>query len=148
MRATAAVGLAAFLLCFWPETAAHSNPAQCASSDAIGVSRVVEIDTASGPRFGQLQYKDIDFLRDGEVVLTFDDGPLRRHSRAVLDALDAHCTKATFFIVGRMAISDPETLQDLIVGARADASKQVTILAQTRLGPLAGGLGGFGIPGT
>ena len=115
MRATAAVGLAAFLLCFWPETAAHSNPAQCASSDAIGVSRVVEIDTASGPRFGQLQYKDIDFLRDGEVVLTFDDGPLRRHSRAVLDALDAHCTKATFFIVGRMAISDPETLQDMAI---------------------------------
>ncbi|AHC27738.1 MULTISPECIES: YbaB/EbfC family nucleoid-associated protein [Actinomycetes] len=44
--------------------------------------------------------------------------------------------------------ADPETLQDLIVGALADASKQVTILAQTRLGPLAGGLGGFGIPGT
>ncbi|MGU3497671.1 YbaB/EbfC family nucleoid-associated protein [Mycobacterium sp. C31M] len=43
--------------------------------------------------------------------------------------------------------SDPETLQDLIVGALADASKQVTILAQTRLGPLAGGLGGLGMPG-
>jgi DNA-binding YbaB/EbfC family protein len=36
---------------------------------------------------------------------------------------------------------DLETLQDLIVGALADASKQVTILAQSRLGPLAGGLG-------
>ncbi len=36
---------------------------------------------------------------------------------------------------------DVETLQDLIVGALADASKQVTILAQSRLGPLAGGLG-------
>jgi nucleoid-associated protein EbfC len=42
---------------------------------------------------------------------------------------------------------DIETLQDLIVGALADASKQVTILAQTRLGPLAGGLGGLGLPG-
>jgi nucleoid-associated protein EbfC len=39
---------------------------------------------------------------------------------------------------------DVETLQDLIVGAVADAAKQVTILAQSRLGPLAGGLG---IPG-
>ena len=37
--------------------------------------------------------------------------------------------------------ADVETLQDLIVGAMADASKQVTILAQSRLGPLAGGLG-------
>lgn len=36
---------------------------------------------------------------------------------------------------------DVETLQDLIVGALADAAKQVTILAQSRLGPLAGGLG-------
>jgi DNA-binding protein YbaB len=43
---------------------------------------------------------------------------------------------------------DVETLQDLVVGALADASKQVTILAQTRLGPLAGGMGdALGIPG-
>ncbi|HZQ31317.1 MAG TPA: YbaB/EbfC family nucleoid-associated protein [Mycobacterium sp.] len=37
--------------------------------------------------------------------------------------------------------SDVETLQDLVVGAFADASQQVTALAQSRLGPLAGGLG-------
>jgi DNA-binding YbaB/EbfC family protein len=43
--------------------------------------------------------------------------------------------------------ADPETLQDLIVGALADAAKQVTILAQSRLGPLAGGLGDLGLPG-
>jgi nucleoid-associated protein EbfC len=43
---------------------------------------------------------------------------------------------------------DVETLQDLIVGALADAAKQATILAQTRLGPLAGGMGdALGIPG-
>ena len=36
---------------------------------------------------------------------------------------------------------DVETLQDLIVGALADASEQVAELAQSRLGPLAGGLG-------
>ena len=37
--------------------------------------------------------------------------------------------------------SDVETLQDLVVGAIADAAKQVTILAHDRLGPLAGGDG-------
>jgi DNA-binding YbaB/EbfC family protein len=43
---------------------------------------------------------------------------------------------------------DVETLQDLIVGALADAAKQVTILAQSRLGPLANGMGGaLGQPG-
>jgi DNA-binding YbaB/EbfC family protein len=36
---------------------------------------------------------------------------------------------------------DVETLQDLIVGALADASNHVRILTQSRLGPLAGGLG-------
>ncbi len=114
MRATAAVGLAAFLLCFGPgSVAAQPMSAQCKAADAIGVSRVVEIDTASGPRFGHLQYRDLDFLRDGEVVLTFDDGPSRRHTPAVLDALDAHCTKAIFFAVGRMAVADPEMLQEM-----------------------------------
>ncbi len=43
--------------------------------------------------------------------------------------------------------ADPETLQDLIVGAVADAAKQVTVLAQDRLGPLAGGMGGLELPG-
>jgi nucleoid-associated protein EbfC len=43
--------------------------------------------------------------------------------------------------------NDIETLQDLVVGAIADASKQVTILAHDRLGPLAGGMGDLGLPG-
>jgi nucleoid-associated protein EbfC len=38
--------------------------------------------------------------------------------------------------------SDIETLQDLIVGAMADASRQVTRMAQERLGSLTGALGG------
>ena len=42
---------------------------------------------------------------------------------------------------------DIETLQDLIVGALADASKQVTSMAQARLGPLASGMGSaLGMP--
>jgi DNA-binding YbaB/EbfC family protein len=42
---------------------------------------------------------------------------------------------------------DVETLQDLIVGALLDAARQVAILAQSRLGPLASGLGNLGLPG-
>ncbi len=34
-----------------------------------------------------------------------------------------------------------------VVGAIKDAGQQVTLLAQSKLGPLAGGLGGLGIPG-
>ncbi|KAA1432737.1 YbaB/EbfC family nucleoid-associated protein [Mycolicibacter arupensis] len=43
---------------------------------------------------------------------------------------------------------DIETLQDLMVGALADASKKAHALAQQRLSPLAGGMGGaLGMPG-
>jgi DNA-binding YbaB/EbfC family protein len=42
---------------------------------------------------------------------------------------------------------DVETLQDLIVAAVRDATRQVTELASEKMGPLAGGLGGMGIPG-
>lgn len=44
---------------------------------------------------------------------------------------------------------DIETLQDLIIGAIADASKAAQALASEKLGPLAGGLGGgsLGLPG-
>jgi peptidoglycan/xylan/chitin deacetylase (PgdA/CDA1 family) len=87
--------------------------AACEPQRTLGVSRTVEIDTQSGPRFGHQQYPDIDFLQDGEVVLTFDDGPSRAYTRPILDALDQQCTKATFFMVGRMALSDPETTREV-----------------------------------
>jgi peptidoglycan/xylan/chitin deacetylase (PgdA/CDA1 family) len=81
------------------------------AGSALGVSRTVEIDTASGPFFGA-PHKDHDFLADGEVVLTFDDGPMRAYTVPILNALAAHCTKATFFLVGRMAVTDPETVKE------------------------------------
>ena len=81
--------------------------------DTIGVSRVVEIDTEGGPGFGQQQYKGNDFLEPGEVVLTFDDGPLRHNTQKVLAALDAECTRATFFSVGKMAVADPQMVREI-----------------------------------
>src|SRR5471032_857141 len=57
------------LVAFPPPAAAPSSA--CRNPDALGVSRVVEIDTAGGPGFGFEQYKAYDFLEPGEVVLTF-----------------------------------------------------------------------------
>lgn len=79
--------------------------------DAIGVSRVIEIDTSNGPRFGTLQYKQTIELAPMEVVLTFDDGPHKINTKRVLNALRDECVKATFFPVGTMAEYYPETLQ-------------------------------------
>ncbi len=87
---------------------------QCAGKPgALGVSRVVEVDATDGPQFGSQQYKLNDFLEPGEVVLTFDDGPLRAYTTPILAALDAHCTKATFFSVGKMAVADPEMVREI-----------------------------------
>ena len=79
--------------------------------DALGVSRVVEIDTAGGPGFGFEHFKAHDFLEAGEVVLTFDDGPWPGNTPAVLAALAAQCVKATFFPIGKHATWHPEILK-------------------------------------
>jgi peptidoglycan/xylan/chitin deacetylase (PgdA/CDA1 family) len=95
-------------------SAAPSAADTCRNQDtALGVSRLVEIDTSGGPRLGNQPAKGLDLLRDGEIVLTFDDGPLRPYTRPVLDALSVHCTKATFFLAGRMALADPEMVKDI-----------------------------------
>jgi peptidoglycan/xylan/chitin deacetylase (PgdA/CDA1 family) len=91
-----------------------AETASCPGNDkALGVSRTVEIDTTSGPGFGFQHYKSFDFLQDGEVVLTFDDGPLPNRTNRILDALAHHCTKATFFPVGKLAVGYPELLKQI-----------------------------------
>lgn len=87
--------------------------AACSNANALGVSRVLTVDTASGPRFGSVQYHELQPLQDKEVVLTFDDGPSGAHTPAVLAALAAHCTKATFFMVGRMAAAYPKLVREV-----------------------------------
>jgi peptidoglycan/xylan/chitin deacetylase (PgdA/CDA1 family) len=85
----------------------------CANPDALGVARTVEIDTTGGPGFGMEHYKAYDFLQDKEVVLTFDDGPQVKTTRAILDALDEQCTKAIFFSLGKMAVGLPDIIRDV-----------------------------------
>jgi len=85
----------------------------CANPDALGVGRVVEIDTTGGPGFGFEHFKQLDFLRDKEVVLTFDDGPWPTNTPAVLKALADQCTKAIFFPIGKHATYHPEILKQV-----------------------------------
>jgi peptidoglycan/xylan/chitin deacetylase (PgdA/CDA1 family) len=91
-----------------PKTATCSNP------DGLGISRVVEIDTTGGPAFGTEHFKQYDFLRDKEVVLTFDDGPWPENTPMVLKALQDNCIKATFFEIGEHASWHPEITKQVI----------------------------------
>ena len=80
----------------------------CDKPDAMGLSRIVEIDTTGGPGFGFEHFKQYDFLRDKEIVLTFDDGPWPTNTPMVLKALTDNCLKATFFEIGEHATWHPE----------------------------------------
>ncbi len=90
--------------------------------DALGLSRVVEIDTAGGPGFGFEHFKAHDFLEMGEIVLTFDDGPWPGNTPAVLAALAAQCVKATFFPIGKHAMWHPEILKQVAAQGHAVGS--------------------------
>jgi len=85
----------------------------CTHPGALGVSRVVEVDTKGGPGFGFEHFKMHDFLREKEVVFTFDDGPWPNNTPAVLEALDAECVKAVFFPIGKHATYHPEILKQV-----------------------------------
>jgi peptidoglycan/xylan/chitin deacetylase (PgdA/CDA1 family) len=96
-----------------PAPSATAIPA-CDKPGGMGLARIVEIDTTGGPGFGFEHFKQYDFLRDKEVVLTFDDGPWPGNTPAVLKALADECLKATFFEIGKHASWHPEITKQVI----------------------------------
>jgi peptidoglycan/xylan/chitin deacetylase (PgdA/CDA1 family) len=107
MRSTVAAAsfLLASLLCSGATLAA-----ECPAG-AMGVSRTIVIDPAEHQLLGSQQYRESLPLRDKEVVLTFDDGPLPPYTNRILDTLASECVKATFFLVGRMVRGYPQIVR-------------------------------------
>ena len=93
----------------WPTTLP-----QCNNPDALGMSRIVQIDTTGGPAFGTEHFKQYDFLHEKEVVLTFDDGPWPENTPMVLKALQDNCVRATFFEIGEHATWAPQLTKELV----------------------------------
>jgi len=85
----------------------------CGNPNALGIARVVEIDTTGGPGFGFEHFKQLDFLRDKEVVLTFDDGPWPINTPSVLKTLAEECTTGIFFPIGKHSTYYPEILKEV-----------------------------------
>lgn len=90
--------------------------AECSPGAGLGVARIVDLDTSTGPLYGSITkfQRQTELLQPKEVVLTFDDGPLPWITKSILDTLDRYCTKATFFSVGRMAIAYPEMVRTVV----------------------------------
>lgn len=82
--------------------------------DALGTSRTLVVDPREHPLIGTMQYRETLPLKDHEVVLTFDDGPLPKYSNQILKMLDDECIKATFFIIGSQAKANPEGVRKLV----------------------------------
>jgi len=105
---------AAGLVAAW--LAAHgalAAPAACPREGTLGTSRILTVDAASHPRVGLKSFPDTLPLHDGEVVLTFDDGPSPPMTNRVLAALARECVRATFFLVGQPASGRAALVQRL-----------------------------------
>ncbi len=116
-----------------PPVPTITEPNHCDNPNALGVARIVQIDTTNGPGFGFEQFKAYDFLRDHEVVLSFDDGPWPGNTPRVLKALADQCTKAVFFPVGEHAGWHPEILKQVMaeghtIGSHTWSHKDLTRL--------------------
>lgn len=56
---------------------------------------------------------------EGDVHLTFDDGPNPEYTPQVLDLLDRFNAKATFFLIGERARAHPEVVREIIARGHA-----------------------------
>ncbi|MEM7216446.1 MAG: polysaccharide deacetylase family protein [Pseudomonadota bacterium] len=92
----------------------ETEAASCRGGKGLGVSRTVTLNTSGGTRYGASHGGHRNFLKDKEVVLTFDDGPIPATTHKVLLELERHCTKATFFMVGRMAVNHPASVKKVL----------------------------------
>ena len=85
--------------------------ARCAP-DALGTSRVLEIDPK---KHTTINGKEASLgLKHKEVILTFDDGPIKGNTSRILKSLKEECVKATFFYVGTMARAYPTLVRKVV----------------------------------
>jgi peptidoglycan-N-acetylglucosamine deacetylase len=81
------------------------------------LSRVVAIDPR-GENPANLKDAESNgallLLGPKEVVLTFDGGPHPSYTKNILDILDRHCVKATFFFAGSAAWKNPAAVRDAV----------------------------------
>lgn len=83
----------------------------CHNPDALGTERTLAIDTESTVGIGH-GFPALG-LAHGEVILTFDDGPVPETTPRILQALAEDCIQATFFMIGKRAEANPALVQKI-----------------------------------
>ena len=122
----------AFWLLLLPVPAAAQ---ECANPNALGTSRVLEVDPKATPRVGKKHFPDTLPLAHKEIVLTFDDGPIPPTTGRVLDTLKAECVRATFFLLGRNTEANPGLARRILADGHTVGHHSYShpILSQMRL---------------
>lgn len=106
MRLSHSVSALVFTLTLAAQTAYACGP------DALGTSRTIKLDPSKVRAVVGLE-KSLGLKRK-EVILTFDDGPMKGKTSAILKALEKECVKATFFYVGQMARANPRLVRKVV----------------------------------
>ncbi|HEX7775309.1 MAG TPA: polysaccharide deacetylase family protein [Parvibaculum sp.] len=96
------------------ETATPAKAQTCPTDPRAPLhTPTVELSTRGGATYGTMQYRTGAPLGPKEIALTFDDGPNPEVTPRVLDILDRHCIKATFFMVGIYAAARPDLVREV-----------------------------------
>jgi len=109
----AVAGLGLSLVC-----AASAAAAPACRTDPLAPAVTPRVEIGAAPdasgravRYGSLQYPRTP-LGTMKIALTIDDGPDGKNHTRVLDILDKHCLKATFFFVGYLANARPDLVRE------------------------------------
>lgn len=92
---------------------AANRPACESDPLAPALTPQILIDPQGGRTIGTMQYPDNGGLASRQIALTFDDGPDPKTTPRILDILDKHCVKATFFMVGIYAKARPDLVREV-----------------------------------
>lgn len=91
----------------WPWTAA----VVAINHMVLTIAGLIPSSTLLGPNITRLPQ---DAAQRGEVAITIDDGPDPAVTPQVLDILDSHHARATFFCISKMAAQHPELCREIV----------------------------------
>lgn len=116
---------------------AYSIPCNYGEQKGL-LSRVIAIDSANNHLYPFSREEggaseSIPFeLNNKEVILTFDAGPHPVYTGYILDILDHHCVKATFFFSGSAALANPSVVRDAAARGHTIAAGSWPLLYEKR----------------